>query len=343
MATTLRHLAEYLPLRALSTALHAFPPSTNLHTAGIVADLFALLGPHRVARAVDNIRASFPQWSDERVQQVARASIRHMFQVFMVDSFIMPRSLTPTSWPQAIEVGEIGPGLELLLSDQAAIFLTGHFGNWELLGFTLATIGFPLHAIARPLDNPLLNRWLLGVREARGMRVITKWGATPQMLKLLEGGGRVAFIADQNAGDDGLFVPFFGRMASCYKSIGLLALRYRVPVVAGAAIRVGQAFRYRVEATDVIRPAEWLDHPDPLFYITARYARAIETMVRKAPEQYLWIHRRWKSRPRYEREGRPLPDTLRAKLESLPWMTPAEIETIAGHSPSSRTAVSTSL
>jgi KDO2-lipid IV(A) lauroyltransferase len=186
--------------------------------------------------------------------------------------------------------------------------------------------------LARPLDNPLINDWLVGIRERQGMRVVTKWGATPVLQTLLQTGGRVAFIADQNAGDTGMFVPFFGRLASTYKSIGLLAMRYEVPIVAGIARRVGGRFDYELSAPDVIWPQDWADQPDPLFYITARFSRAIEQLIRISPDQYIWHHRRWRSRPAHERRGKPMPGRLVAKLESLPWMTEAELERVVGHS-----------
>jgi KDO2-lipid IV(A) lauroyltransferase len=205
----------------------------------------------------------------------------------------------------------------------------------------MAAIGYPFVALARPLDNPVINAWLIGLREVRGMKIITKWGATPVLQDTLRGSGRVGFIADQNAGDQGLFVPFFGRLASTYKSIGLLAMRYNAPIIAGYAIRVGDRLKYEVGYTDFIHPHEWTDQPDPLFYITARYSRAIEQMVRMAPGQYLWLHRRWKSRPRYERENQPTPARLIAKLEQLPWMTPDELRWIiaAGRGRESAAAV----
>lgn len=86
--------------------------------------------------------------------------------------------------------------------------------------------------------------------------------------------------------------------------------------------------RYRIEIEDRIDPEEWEGQPDPLFYITARYRRAIEQSVRKAPEQYLWMHRIWKSRPLHERCDKPFPSLLRAKLEALPWMTQGELDSI---------------
>ena len=127
-----------------------------------------------------------------------------------------------------------------------------------------------------------------------------------------------------------MFVPFFGRLASTYKSIGLLAMRYSVPIVAGCAIRLDNRFHYEISYTDIIRPEEWSVQPDPLYYITARYSRAIEMMVRRSPEQYLWIHRRWKSRPKFERDGEPMPARMIQKLEQLPWMTQAELDRLRG-------------
>ena len=154
--------------------------------------------------------------------------------------------------------------------------------------------------------------------------MLTKFGATQEDRSASSKEAVcVGFIADQNAGDKGLFIPFFGRMASSYKSIGLLAMRHEVPIVTGFAKRTPGRFEYEVIISDTIRPEHWADVKDPLFYITARFNRAIEQAVRVVPEQYLWVHRRWKSRPRWEREGKPMPGRVIEKLESLPWMTPA--------------------
>jgi KDO2-lipid IV(A) lauroyltransferase len=100
----------------------------------------------------------------------------------------------------------------------------------------------------------------------------------------------------------------------------------------GAALRIGEEFRFRLHTEDIISPADWADQDDPLFYITARYNRAMERIVRMAPDQYLWIHRRWNSRPKWEREGKPLPERIKAKLRSLPWMTDAEFDRIVADS-----------
>jgi KDO2-lipid IV(A) lauroyltransferase len=145
-----------------------------------------------------------------------------------------------------------------------------------------------------------VNDWLLGVRERMGQRIVDKKGATMEVGPILDQGGTVAFIADQNAGAKGMFVDFFGRKASTYKSIGLLAMRYDVPVVIGYARRIKDRFRFEVGVQDIIYPADWKAQDDPLRYVTQRYTKAIEDSVRPDPGQYLWVHRRWKTRPKGE-------------------------------------------
>ncbi|HIB01415.1 MAG TPA: hypothetical protein EYO31_05955, partial [Phycisphaerales bacterium] len=186
-------------------------------------------------------------------------------------------------------------------------------------------LGYPIAALARPLDNALLNEWILNVRQKHGLQIVTKWGGVSVLQELISSNTSVGFIADQNAGGRGMFVPFFGRLASTYKSIGLLAMRYEIPIAAVHAKRLDGDFQYEISLTDYIEPSDWGQQEDPLYYITARYNRAMEEMIRSAPEQYLWLHRRWKSRPAFELEGKPMPKNLIRQLESLPWMTEKEL------------------
>ena len=328
LSERLTHLAQYAALRTFAGLFHAFGPEQNLRTAAAMARLFHRVNPRRAGRADEHIAMAYPNASPQWRAEVAEASLENMFRIFMVESVIMPQILNRYSCPRHVCFGDVAGTFDLLLSDRPLLLVTGHCGNWELLGLVLALLDFPMAVLARPLDNPLINEWLLAMRESRGLRVLTKWGATEEIQRLIDTGSRIGFIADQNAGDDGIFVPFFGRLASAYKSIGLFAMRHRVPIMVGAAMRRDEALRYSLEITDVIQPEAWESQEDPLFYVTARYTRGIELAVRKAPEQYLWIHRRWKSRPRFEREGRPFPEPLRRKLESLPWMTDGEMSRI---------------
>lgn len=323
LRTRVTHWSQYLALRGACGLLEPYSPDQSIQTARAIASVYARFTKKRIERARVNVARSMPELPRDETERIAVESVRNMFELFMVDAVVMPKIVREWSWQRYATLTDFGEALDLLLGDEPCIFLTGHVGNWEFLGYFLALIGFRMTALARPLDNPLVYDWLLKTREASGLKILTKWGATEELQRIVQGGGKIAFIADQNAGDDGLFVPFFNRLASSYKSVGLLAMRYRLPIVAGIARRQGHRFRYEVSATDIIRPSDWESQDDPLFYITARFNRALERMVRDAPEQYLWVHRRWKSRPKHEREGQPMPDRLRRKLRALPWMDEA--------------------
>ena len=324
----LTNITQYLAARGVLGFTHCFETDRILEIGAALGSTIYNKNKKRKQRAHAHIRWSFPEFSETQIAKYAEQSYQHMIQLFLVDSLAAPKLITTDGWPNYVELGDISGVLDLLVRNKPAIMLTGHCGNWEVLGSLLGVLGYPIHALARPIDNPYINRWLMSQREARGAIMIDKFGAMGQVQDIIRRGGHAAFIADQNAGDRGLFVPFFGRLASSYKSIALLAMRYQVPVIAGVARRLGDFFKYRLEGTDIVYPEDWADQPDPVFYITARYNKAIEQMVREAPGQYLWVHRRWKSRPRHERKGEPLPAKLQEKLEALPWMTQQEMDRI---------------
>lgn len=319
--STLRNVGEYLPARLLSSVAQCFPERRNRRLATMAARCYATLhGRHR-RRAEQNLRLSFPERSEQEIARIAVASIEHLFQLAAVDAMVMGRAIRPSTWHRHLDFEQARGAIDLLASDRPALLLTGHCGNWELLGYGMSVVGYPMAALARPLDNPLLNKWILDIRQAWGLKVLTKWGATPVMQDILEDGGRLGFIADQNAGDQGIFVPFFGRLASAYKSIGLLAMRYDAPIIVAMARRRGMRLDYEFVLGDIIEPEDWNGQEDPLYYLTARYTRALEMLVSDCPEQYLWIHRRWKSRPRHVRRGVPVPASLAGQIRSLPWLS----------------------
>lgn len=292
--------AAYLGLRILSMVLHWFPVNLNLKTARLFGTVWYKLDRKHRARAMANLQRSFPNSTEAERERIARLSVQHMFMLG-VEVLFTTRLVRVETWRQYVEIDNIQQTLSLLMNpNQGLILLTGHYGNWEILGYVLATIGFETTSVARPLDNKFISDWVFGVRERRGQKVLGKKGATQEITQLLSRGGVVGFVADQNAGSKGIFVDFFGRKASTYKSIGLLAMEYQVPIVIGYARRLNGKFHFRVATQDIIWPADWKDQADPLRYITQRYTRAVEDFIRAEPCQYLWVHRRWKTRPKGE-------------------------------------------
>ena len=290
----------YLALRLLSMTLHCFPVNANLQSAKMLGNLIYRFDRKHRERALANLRRSFPELSDAHHQYIARKSLQEIPMLF-VEVLFTTRLVRLDTWSKYVDLHDIRETLSLLLArEQGLIVITAHYGNFEILGYVLALIGFPTSSIARPLDNPYISQWLFSVREKMGQKIIVKKGATDEVVDCLTNKGTVAFVADQNAGAKGVFVDFFGRKASTYKSIGLVAIQFNVPIAIGYSRRVNDQFKFHVAVQDVIYPDDWANQSNPLKYITQRYSSAIESFIREDPTQYWWVHRRWKSRPKGE-------------------------------------------
>lgn len=301
-----RMLATYAALRLWSVLMNCFPIEANLHTARIIGKVGWLidrlfLGRYYERRSLEQLRPSLGDvYSERALRRIARRAFEHVAMVYLAELVCTPRAINLWNWARCVELHDLGPPLRRLLAQRGAIMLTAHFGNFELLGYTLATLGLPISAIMRPLDNPLLNEFVKQRRQAAGLTLLSKHGVTSEADDVLAARGTLCFIADQDAGRKQVFAEFFGRKASWYKSIGILAMRHRVPIIVGNAVRVGGGFRYRIAVERIIEPADWDAQDDPLAWITQTYAADLERAIRRAPEQYLWLHRRWKTRPRHE-------------------------------------------
>jgi KDO2-lipid IV(A) lauroyltransferase len=236
-----------------------------------------------LARAESNLSVAFPDWGPDRVRTCAVRSYEHLFELGL-ELILAPRLLNDDAWHRHVRPGNITPVVRKLLAGGPCLLITGHCGNWELLGFIVALLGFPMHALYRPLDLEPLDRWVRTARERRGLTLVDKFGALRRLPSLASAGVPLGFVADQNGGDRGVFVPFFNRLASSYKSIGLLALQFKMPLLCGVAHRVPDHERepgklgYTFEVNDHFGPEDWSTHPDPLFYLTARYRRAISSV-----------------------------------------------------------------
>ncbi len=341
-----QHIIQPAIYAAVRTALiptHLLPLPVTLRGARSLGRIIgkARFNKKRVGQAIDRIEVAFPDYSYDQRRELVMKAYEH-FLMLITELIVTPRLLSEDAWTDYVELGNLESAMRPLLDDRPTLLLTGHCGNWEIIGYTMALLGFNMHAIYRPLDLRPADDWVRQTRSRRGLDLLDKFGVMRAMPKLMENGEAVAFVADQNAGDRGLQVPYFGRLASSYKSIGLTALQYNANILIGQARRLptasgtDQSMRYRIEVVDQFTSEDWKDQPDPLFYITARYRRSIEQMIRKTPEQYLWMHRIWKSRPRHERLNKPFPEALKNKLAALPWMTDEELAKIIDRSEQDR-------
>jgi KDO2-lipid IV(A) lauroyltransferase len=282
----------YIVVRILVCVVQALSFETACRVAGLLAWVaYQVDRRHRLV-AMENLQKSFPgQHSEEDRDRIVRGVYRH-FCAIVIETVHMPRRYHLHNYKQFTSLREPQRMFEVFLSGRPVLCVTGHFGNWEMAGYTLGLFGFRSHAIARPLDNPYLDRFLRAFRERTGQKLLAKHGDLDNMEKLLQEGGILATLGDQDAGPRGLFVDFFGRPASTHKAIALLALEHKVPILISGMPRLdGKLVLWSV---DVIYPEDYDKSPDPIRAITQRFTADLETLIRAAPEQYFWVHRRWK-------------------------------------------------
>lgn len=251
----------------------------------------------RIRRSVvrRNLARAFPERSVEWRRRVGRACYRHL-GVEAVAILRMART-EPDELIRRTDIPELGVLERALERGRGALILTGHLGNWEMAGASLAARGMPVYAVARRQGNPLFDRYLNRTRSRMGLRVIEEGHAVKRVVDELRAGNVVALVADQNVRKGGAFVDFFGHPASTVRGPALFALRSGAPVLVGAMLRrEGRPGWYRgvVEALDVERTGS---RDADVERLLGEFSRVLEKIVRGAPEQYFWQHKRWKTRP----------------------------------------------
>lgn len=242
----------------------------------------------------EQLRRAFPGRDAAWQRRTARAAYEHLGREGM-----MLLRLSRLGREDVIAATEV-VGLDALeaavRAGKGAVMVTGHLGNWEIGGASVAARGVPLDVVAQRQANPLFDRLINRARERLGMTVVRRGGATREALRSLRRGRVVALVADQDARRRGVFVPFFGRPASTHRGPAVLALRSGAPVFMGTAVRRGDG-GYRITIHEIPVPAG-ADLEERADRLTAELAAALEAAVREEPGQYLWHHRRWKTRPR---------------------------------------------
>jgi len=288
----------YALVRVALCVVQMFPIEWNLRTARLIARIWIRVMPRHLERAIAGLKHAYgKEYSDEKIKEIAEKSLENV-AMFAIEAVCIPRMITTSTWPRYIQLRQVDELMRMLLSNRGAILITGHYGSFEIMGHLLAAVGYSMVSVMRPIDNYLLNNFLVRTREIRGMKLLNKKGASAEVATLLEEGSLVGFVADQDAGRKGVFVDFFGQPASTYKSIGLLAMSTNRPIAVGYGRRRGNHAKYEVGVARIIMPEEWRDKPDPLRWITQAYTSALEEVIREEPTQYWWLHRRWKSKPR---------------------------------------------
>jgi Kdo2-lipid IVA lauroyltransferase/acyltransferase len=286
---------EERAVRFASALTRRLPRGLMLRLGRALGRLLADLDRRHVAITRDNLRRAFPEWDEVRVRRTARDVYAHFGQVLLDILWLSHR--TPEQVMGLVDVENAHYLEEVRAAGGGGVMVAAHIGNWELCGVAHGWIFRPVGVVARPLDNPALDRRLTEFRERSGNTVIYKQRALSEVLRALRARREVAFLIDQNVQEkDGIFIRFFGRPAAATTVAAALAVKTGCMVIGGHTQLLPNG-RYRQIYDPPVRWTPSGDRQTDIANLTQQLADMIEAWVRSAPEQWLWMHRRWKTQP----------------------------------------------
>ena len=285
---TLQRLAD-----TLLACFQGIPISLRRALFTGLSRLFYLLVPRQRLIAAYSLRRAFPEKSDDEILRIVRDVYRNM-GIMAAEFFDVPR-LTKENIGKFVEAEGLEHYLRALEKGRGVLFFTGHFGNWELSAAAGALLMKPAVVIYRKLDSALLEHLVLRVRSAAGNILLSKEHAMRALIRSLKRNEIVGILIDQNvAWYEGVFVDFFGRPACTTNGLALLALHTGAPVLPGYMIRLPDG-RYRLVIGPEVELTRTGDRDADVLTNTQRFTKVIEEAVRRYPDQWFWVHQRWKT------------------------------------------------
>jgi KDO2-lipid IV(A) lauroyltransferase len=290
--------AEYVALRGAFGLLGALPLGVALRVGEALAwGTLAVAWPLRRI-GMTNLGIAFPDKSLAERRRILRASMLNLGR--MAAELAHLPTLTDEQLRQMVQFEDETWWREAIGWERptGVLILSGHFGNWELLVFAHGRRGHPVTMVHRAMRNPLIDRWLKRVRGRAGTRLVRKAHAASQVLRALREKQLLVLPFDQNSTRGlGVFVDFFGVPACTNTGIARIGLRGGAPIVPVFMVRQGRSARHRVHVLPIIELENTGDLRADVERNTARLSAVFEQMVRRFPEQWMWVHKRWKTRP----------------------------------------------
>jgi len=277
-------------------AVQALPLSACDRLASFLAWLVGEKIGFRRKVVEENLQTAFPEWAPQQRRRCARRMWRHLF-LMVTEIAHTPRKMHRTNWRERYVVPEVESIIRHMMLDRPKVLISGHYGNFELGGYLMGLFGFATHTVARPIDNPYVDRYINEFRGRTGQYMLPKQGSRDAIERVLSNNGILALLGDQAAGEKACWVEFFGRPASTHKAVSLFTLSYEAPTIVLAAQRVGGPLFYRGVLAGKLDPQSPEFTQGTTTDMTQWFTTQLEQLIRQAPEQYWWVHRRWKGRP----------------------------------------------
>lgn len=249
----------------------------------------------------ENLQRVYGQLTENQRTHLRRKMWHHLL-LMVCEIAHTPRKIHRHNYRDHFYMRDKAMVYKVMMDERPTVLVTGHYGNFEVAGHSVGMLGSPTTTIARPLDNPFIDKWVGEFRGMGGQQMLPKEGSAVQVQELLNAGGTLGLLADQHAGGKGVWVEFFGHATSCHKALALFVLSSGAPMFVHYNRRLDRPLKFEMGVTGLADPAlinsdqvpQYLQSVDDL---TEWYNARLEEAIRLSPEQYWWLHRRWRDVP----------------------------------------------
>jgi Kdo2-lipid IVA lauroyltransferase/acyltransferase len=291
----IKHRFSYLVILACIGLIRAVPRRVGMAVMRAGAGMFYRMPTVARKRTIRHLTLAFGnEKTPEEIQRIGRDVFRH-FAMAGVDAIRIPRMIED-GMDQFITAENLHILDRALAEEKGVIVLTGHFGNWELMGAYMARKGYPIKAIGAPLDNPWMDRLVVEMRNRAGYANIMRGEGARAIIRALKAGHVLAMLIDQDTKVNGVFVDFFGHKAHTAVGPVVLAQRFEIPIIP-VFMRMKPDLTYHIECFSAIPLAATGDKEKDILKNTQKCSDVYEAVIRRYPEQWAWMHRRWRKKP----------------------------------------------
>ncbi len=252
--------------------------------------------PVRRRVVLDNLNKALPELTPQQQKKLTRRMWRHLI-LMIFELAHAHRKLRTVTWRKHVRLVNEVEMVARLLEDRPTVIVSGHFGNFEVAGLLLGILGFASFTIARPLDNPYLHRYFLKLRGRFGQFILPKEGVAPFVEHVLKNNGTLTVLGDQHGGPKGCWVDFFGQPASCHKALAVFTLTGDAPMMVSYARRRDRPLQFDLGLEASADPRTLSESQQSVKGLTQWYNQHLENIIRRDPDQYWWLHRRFRGEP----------------------------------------------
>jgi Kdo2-lipid IVA lauroyltransferase/acyltransferase len=286
----------YLLVRILIAVVQALRIETCVAACRWLAWLMHDVVKLRRRLVDDNLAQAFPEKSVAERHRIGLAMWEHLLTM-ICEIAHAPRKIHTTNWRKYVQIEPISEFVAAVLQERPRVLVTAHFGNFELAGLMSGILGISTFTVVRTLDNPYLDDFVKRFRELQWQFILPKDGSANQADAVLKNKGALALLGDQHAGPKGCWVDFFGRPASCHKALALFTLLSDAPMILLYCKRTGAPLHFELGLAGVADPHSLPEDCSDVKRLTQWYNHVLEDEIRKDPDQYWWLHHRWRDPP----------------------------------------------